>query len=107
MKKYLLLFLFAASVFADNIVDHSGTIAVANTSQKVMDATPNRHFLYFEAVNADMWINFRIAANEDSPSIKIPSGTFKQFDSNFIPSDIINVICATAGAKYTAKEATR
>lgn len=87
------------------LTDRSGSITLGGTSQQVAAANASRQYLLFQNISdTDMWINFAIAAVADSPSIYIAAKSGITFETNFIPTGALNVICATTGKKYTAKE---
>lgn len=89
-----------------SFTDRSGTITAGDTSQQVMAANASRKYLLFENVSdVDMWVNFGVAAVKNQPSIlvKANGGTFT-FESNFVPTQALHVICVTTGKAFTAKE---
>lgn len=85
--------------------DASGSINASNVSQQIFAANDDRHYLYFQNESSDnMYVDFGIAANTTS-SFKIPASGSLVFDSAFIPASTVNIICATSGAVFIAKEA--
>lgn len=88
-----------------SLTDRSGTTAVANTSQQIMAANPNRKYLIIENVSSgDLWFNFGVAANQTQPSLKLLFNGSFVMESNFISTESVHVVAATAGKAYTAKE---
>ena len=89
------------------ITDRSSTITAGGTSQEVVAKTPNRNYLMFQNTsNTDMWINFGKSAVADSPSILVgANGGVCTWDAGYIPTDDLQVYCATSGKAFTCKEA--
>ena len=93
-------------VITGAMVDHSGTIAVANTSQAAIAANANRKRVIIQAASANvdaLFIDFGTAATV-AAGIKIPPGG--QFDTLAGPlsTAAINIIGVAGGEAYTAKE---
>lgn len=88
------------------LTNRSGSIAVGATSQAVAAAAATRKYFIFQNLSIEtMWINFGVAAVSDQPSFEIlPHASFVM-ENIFISTESINVISATAGSKFTAKEA--
>lgn len=87
------------------LTDRSGTIAAGGASQQIAAALATRRYFFFENVSAeDLWINFGVAAVAGQPSIKVPSGGSFVMESGFISNQAINVIGATTGSAFSAKE---
>ena len=85
--------------------DGSSTIISANTSQQIFSSNDDRHYLYFQNESSDsMYVDFGVPANTSS-SFKIPASGNLIFDSAFVPASTVNIICATSGAAFIAKEA--
>lgn len=74
-------------------------------SQEVFPAKGDRVYFFFQNISiGDLWIDFGVAAIEDTPSIKVvPDGHFV-FEDNVVDNRAINVIGATLGQKFVAKE---
>lgn len=87
--------------------DRSGTITVGGASQQLAPANATRKYLVIENVSSEtLWINFGVAAVQNQPSIKIlPNGYFFMEDF-FSSNQAINIIGATTGSAFTAKEST-
>lgn len=84
--------------------DCSGTIATGGTSQQITTANGARSYLLIQATSASaLWIGVGATAVADSPSIYIPAGG--NWEPLVPPTQALHVLCATTGAKYTAKEA--
>lgn len=88
------------------LTNASGSIAVGATSQAVAAALATRRYFLFQNISTEtMWINFGVAAVADQPSIAIlPQASFVM-EGYFVSTEAVNVISATAGSKYVAKEA--
>ena len=86
------------------LTDGSGTIVSANTSQKIFDAKPQRNYLLF-INNSDtlMYVNIDAVASTTNSYPVYPQGQLS-FEDGFIPSGQINVICASTGKSFIAKE---
>lgn len=91
------------------LTDGSGTITTGGTSQVVFTANKGRQYLLIQNVSdADQWVNFGIAAVVSQPSIKLAAGAALEFSAagtGVIPTDTINIIGATTGKGFTAKQA--
>jgi hypothetical protein len=88
-----------------SVVDKSGTIAVANTSQVVAAANPSRTYFVFQNVSDKvMWLNFGGAATLTQPSLQINPGGSITISGPTVVSDSVNVIGPNAGKAFTAKE---
>lgn len=87
------------------LTDRSGTISNGGTSQEVMGANANRTYLLVQNVSAgDLWINFGVAAVANQSSIKLAPGAAFVMEDNAVEVRAVNVIGATTGQAYTAKE---
>lgn len=89
-----------------SFTDRSGTIAVGGVAQTIAVAQPTRKTFIFENISDEsLWVNFGVAAVQSQPSFEIfPNGTLR-LTSEFISTESISVIGATAGSAFTAKEA--
>jgi hypothetical protein len=84
--------------------DHSGTIAVAGTSQEAATVNFDRAWIMMQNHSAaSMWVAFGGAAVAGQPSIHVPAGS--TWNPSFIDTRSINIICGTVGAAYTLKTA--
>lgn len=93
------------SVTAVPLTDRSGTITVANTSQQVAAANPDRKiFIFANVSDKPMWINFGVVANIGQPSFLINAGGSMTWEGSTVTSDAVNVISPNAGKAFTAKE---
>lgn len=88
------------------LTDRSGSITTGATSQQLAAALATRKYFFFQNLSTEtMWINFGVAAVSDQPSISIlPQASFVM-ETFFVSTQTINVISATTGSKFTAKEA--
>lgn len=88
------------------LADGSGTITTGGTSQTVFAANASRSFLLIQNVSAEpLWVNFGAAANEDQPSVKLPIDEKLMFDGRFVPTESVDIVGATTGSSFTAKQA--
>lgn len=90
-----------------SVTDRSGTITTGGTSQQLAASNAVRIYLFVENVSAEnLWINFGAgAAVANQPSIKIvPNGSFVM-ESTFVCTQAVQIIGATTGSAFTAKEA--
>lgn len=95
----------AVSVTQVSVVDKSGTITAANTSQVVAAANPSRTYFLFQNVSDKvMWVNFSAAATAGQPSMQINPGGSITLSGPTIVSDAINVLSPNVGKAFTAKE---
>lgn len=88
------------------VTDRSGMITNGGASQQIAAANANRKgFDFYNRSETDvLWLEIDgNAAVQDSPSIPFMPGAFRIWDSA-IPSGAINVIGATTGSKFSAKE---
>lgn len=91
------------------ITNRSGTVTAGNTSQQLMAANTSRRYLFVynprsTAGGNSLWIDFGTAAVKDQPSIEIePGASFVQEDM-FVSDQAVNIIGATTGHKFVAKE---
>lgn len=94
---------------AISITDRSGVIDTGSVSQTVMEANTSRKYMFFQNVSdANMWVNFdddaAIVVDEDTVGsiLLAPRAAWEMRGPVFSAS--LNVICATEGAAFTAKE---
>jgi hypothetical protein len=88
--------------------DASGSITAGGTSQQILAANTSRTFLFIQNHSTEiLWVRFGAAANTDQPSYAIPpnEGTLTMRPLEFIDTRTVNIIGATTGSKFTAKEA--
>ena len=87
--------------------DRSGTIAAGGTSQVLAAANTARVKLFVQnpaSATEGLWINFGIAAVIGQPSIEIPPGSSFSMSPLDIELESVNIIAATTGHSFTAKE---
>lgn len=96
-----------APVTQGALTDRSGDIAVGATSEEVMPANANRRYMIIQnlSISDVMWIDFGVDAVEDQPSLQLAAngGSFVM-EGSFICTQAVNIICATGGEPYSAKE---
>lgn len=96
----------ATAVEQGSLTDGSGTITTGGTSQEVFAANTSRRYLLIQNVSAeDLWVQFGGAAVQDQPSVKLGPSDALIFDGSFIPTEQAQIIGATTGSEFTAKEA--
>jgi hypothetical protein len=90
------------------LTDRSGTITSGGTSQQLAAANATRQYLLIQNNSAaDLWVNFGVAAVANQPSIRLASGAQIEYSpggTGVIPSQAVNIIGATTGQAFTAKE---
>lgn len=95
-----------AGALSGTFIDHSGTIAAGGVSQLMMAANAARKGLLIQndPLSAELlYIDFTVAAVLSQPSVALaPGESFQPF--NFVSTEAINVIAATLGHAFTAKE---
>lgn len=89
------------------LTDRSGTITAGDTAQTLAAANATRKYLLIQNVSdTAMWINFTTTAVKDSPSLLLePNGGSLVMESGFVSTELVSIICATTGKKFSAKEA--
>lgn len=89
---------------AGEVANRSGTIASGNVSQKVADANTSRKFLYLlNHSNTDMYVGIGFTPTTSNGMLLLKDGGSITFDS-FVPSQQINIVCASASKVFTALE---
>lgn len=87
--------------------DRSGTITSANVSQAVIGSAASRNGFIIQNVSSadDMWVNTSGGAASAGPgSFRIGPGEWISSSMNGGPIQSVSILCATAGAPFTAKE---
>lgn len=86
-------------------VDGSGTITTGNVSQQIFAANASRSYLFLvNTSDTVMYVNFAIPAIAGQPSITLAAnGGF--YEPLVAPNQTVNIICATAGKTFVAKQA--
>ena len=87
------------------VTNRSGSITTGGTSQQLAPANSSRkYFIVQNTSSANLAINFTNAASLTVGSIVlIPNASFVM-EQGFISTEVINVIGATTGQTFTAKE---
>jgi len=90
-----------------SFTDGSTTITTGGTSQQVFAANAARRFLLVQNISdTKMFLNFGSAATTGAGSILLaPNGGSVVMDAGFVTDQTVNILCATAGKAFTAKEA--
>ena len=88
-----------------SLTNRSGTITSGGTSQELAAANTSRKYLFVQNVSTgDLWVNFGTAAVTTQPSIKLmPDASLTM--TGFVSTQAVNIIGATTGQAFTAKEA--
>lgn len=89
------------------LTDRSGTIITGGTSQQLAPAETYRQYLLVQnpsTASGSLWINFGVAAVQSQPSIEIPMGCCVTMENGFVSIEQVNIIGATTGMAFTAKE---
>jgi len=94
-----------APVTAAPLMDASGSITAANTSQLVLTAGQVSTYLLFCNLSTTdtMYINLGSAATTGSGSIPIPPTGGFEWGSGLVPNAALYVIGPTAGDQFTCK----
>jgi hypothetical protein len=81
-------------------VTAGSTSSSANTSAQALASNSSRQYLLIQNVSdTDMYFNFGAAATADHMFVA-KSGGGIVFESGFVPTDAVNVICSVASKKY-------
>lgn len=90
---------------AGTLTDGSGSITTGGVSQQIFAANSTRKYLLVQNLSTEnMWVNFGSAAAADSTSVKLlPNGSVVM-ESSFVSNQTVNVIAATTGSKFVAKQ---
>ena len=87
--------------------DGSGTITVGGTSQQIFATNLTRNYLLIQNISSgNLYVNFTNAAKVDTPgSLTInPHGSLEMIAAGFISDEAVNIIGATTGQAFTAKQ---
>lgn len=85
--------------------DRSGTITTGGTSQQLAPVNAARKYLIVQNISTNnLYINFTSAATVGTGSLLIPSNGTYVLEDNFVSSEAVNIIGATTGQAFTAKE---
>jgi hypothetical protein len=94
---------------AGTLVDGSGTLAAGSTSQEVFGQNTGRQYLFIQNISAGtLWFDFDIDAVENQPSIRLLTNEAFEFaagSTGAVPTASVNIIGATLGQAFVAKEA--
>ena len=92
-------------VTAGALTDRSGTIAAGGAAQQVAAANVNRKYLLIQNLSAaDLWVNFGAAAVASQPSVRLAPGAALVMRGDYVDTQAVSVVGATAGQAFTAKE---
>ena len=85
----------------------ASSITTGGASQTLFAANERRRLVFIQNTSAgDLWVDFAIAAVLASPSVKIPAGAeLTMTEVEGIDTRAINIIGATTGQTFSAKEA--
>ena len=97
------------------LTDRSGSITTGGTKQTLAAANSGRKYLVIQnpstaagqniSAAESLWFNFTTDAVVGEPSFELPAGASFVMESSFVSTELISVIAATTGHKWTAKEA--
>lgn len=89
-----------------SLANSSGTITSGGTSQQVVASNTSRRYFCFQN-NSDtaMYLGVGYTPTTSNGLLMSASGGGIVFESNFIPTQAINVLCATTGKTFVAWEA--
>lgn len=89
------------------LTDASGSITTGGASQQVFAVNATRTMFMIQNVSdEDLWINFTSAASAGAGSYKLtPGGLITSQGVGFTSTEAINILGATAGKEFTAKQA--
>lgn len=87
--------------------DRSGSITAGGTSQQLMAANGSRKAWWVQNISTeDMWIGIGVTAAADSTSLRLsPGDSYYEPGGGFLSTQVVNVVSATTGSKFVAKEA--
>lgn len=81
-------------------VTTGSTSGTANTSAQALASNSSRQYLLIQNISdTDMYVNFGASATTDNMLI-LKNGGGVVFESGFVPTDNVNVICSAASKKY-------
>lgn len=87
------------------LTNRSSSITTGGTSQELAAANTTRRYLLIQNISSEnLWVNFGTTAVADQPSIRLSSGGDLVFEGTFVPTQAVNIVGATTGSKYVAKE---
>jgi hypothetical protein len=87
------------------LTNRSGSITTGGTSQQLAASNAARLYLFVQNIAGEnLWINFGTAAVQDQPSVRLQPGDSFVMEAAFIDNEAVNIIGATTGSKFVAKE---
>ena len=94
------------SVPSGAVTNRSSTITTGGTSQQVAASnTSRKYFLIQNISDTDMYLGVGYTPTTTTGILLAKSGSGITFESGFIPTSAINVLCATTGKAFVALEA--
>lgn len=89
------------------LLDRSGTIQTAGSSQLVAQTLVGRQYLFFQnlSLTATMYLSFSSGATPRAGSIRVPPGAAFCMENKFVTDEAWFVYCDTVDEPFTAKEA--
>lgn len=78
-----------------------------NASQEALPANGKRVYLLIQNLsNADLYVRFGAEAEASAGSLKLPANSTVplEWSGSFVPSQSVNVFCATSSKAYTVLE---
>lgn len=88
-----------------NITTRSSTITTGGTSQQVAASNTSRKYFAIQNISdTDMYLGVGYTPTTTTGILLSKSGGGFVFESNFIPTQAINILCATTGKAFVAWE---
>jgi archaellin len=96
------------------LTDRSGSITTGGTAQTLAAVNASRRYLLVQnplsattqgiATAESLFINFTTTAVAGEPSIELAPGDIFVMEGSAVSTELVSVIAATTGHKWTAKE---
>ena len=84
--------------------DYSGSITTASTSYNIVNANASRRYALVQNISdTGMWLNIGAAATTTN-SIFLASNSGIVWESGFLPTATLSILCTTSGKRFVVKE---
>lgn len=84
--------------------DYSGSITTASTSYDVVGTNASRRYALVQNISdTGMWLNIGAAATTTN-SIFLASNSGIVWESGFLPTATLSILCTTSGKRFVVKE---
>jgi hypothetical protein len=94
-----------ANSASGTVTNRSSTISTGGTSQQVAASNSNRkYFLIQNISDTDMYVGVGYTPTTTTGILLAKNGGGVSFESNYIPTSQINILCATTGKAFAALE---